>query len=98
MTIERINEGEKTTLKIKGKVDSSNAADFEAVVNGIGSEVKELVLDCDELAYTSSAGLRVVLQAQKKMKEQGKMKLINVSNEVMEILDITGFSDILTVE
>jgi anti-sigma B factor antagonist len=67
-------------------------------IDGLAADIKELILDCGELEYVSSAGLRVILKAQKRMKAQGSMKLMGVNETVMEVFDITGFTDILTIE
>lgn len=98
MTIERTVNGTVVTLKIVGRLDTTTAPVLEAVVNGCKADVKELILDCSALEYVSSAGLRVILKAQKKMNVQGSMKLIGVNETIMEVFDITGFADILTIE
>ncbi|MEG0329073.1 MAG: STAS domain-containing protein [Longicatena sp.] len=98
MDIIKTQDGEKLVIALFGRLDTSTASDFEATLEENYEGVKELVLDMKELLYTSSAGLRVILNAQKKMNKQGCMKLINVSNTIMNILDITGFLDILTIE
>ena len=98
MTIERTVNGTVVTLKIVGRLDTTTAPVLEAVVNGCKADVKELILDCSALEYVSSAGLRVILKAQKQMNVQGSMKLIGVNETIMEVFDITGFADILTIE
>ena len=98
MTIERIINGTALTLKIVGRLDTSTAPALEAAVDGCAEEIKELILDCSELEYVSSAGLRVILKAQKQMNVQGNMKLTGVNETIMEVFDITGFADILTIE
>lgn len=98
MTIEKIVNDVTTTLKLTGRLDTTTAPELQAVVAGNLSGVKELVLDCEALEYVSSAGLRVILQAQKIMNDQGAMKLIHVNETIMEVFDITGFVDILTIE
>lgn len=99
MTINKELEEKKLTLAIEGRVDTVTAPDFEKEIDAIDGEINELVLDCEKLEYTSSAGLRVILKAQKLMTaKEGTMKLINVSQDVKEVLDITGFGDILTIE
>ena len=70
----------------------------EAEIDGCAADIKELILDCSALEYVSSAGLRVILKAQKQMNVQGCMKLIGVNETIMEVFDITGFADILTIE
>ncbi|MBQ0018619.1 MAG: STAS domain-containing protein [Clostridiales bacterium] len=91
-------DSEKLELQVKGRLDTTTAPELEEVIKGSLSGVKQLVLDFDELEYVSSAGLRVILGAQKAMNQQGEMKLINVSDEVMNVFEITGFVDILTIE
>jgi len=98
MTIDRIANGGKITLKIEGRLDTTTAPQLEEVVVAAAAEAKELVLDCEALAYVSSAGLRVILKAQKLMNRKGTLKLTHVNETIMEVLDITGFSDILTIE
>jgi anti-sigma B factor antagonist len=98
MTIEKIIENETATIKISGRLDTVTAPELEQVVDAISDDVKKLILDMQELEYTSSAGLRVILKAKKMMNKRGNMKLINVNNDIMEVFDITGFLDILTIE
>ena len=85
-------------IEIVGRLDTSTAPALDTEVKDIGEEISDLVLDLRQLDYISSAGLRVVLAAQKKMNKQGAMKVTNVNEDVMEIFEITGFSDILTIE
>lgn len=96
MEISKIPEGVKLVLALKGRLDTNTAPQLEQSLELDG--VKELVLDFSELEYISSAGLRVVLAAQKKMNEKGSMKLTNVNETIMEVFEITGFTDILTIE
>ena len=98
MTIEKIIADTSASLKIIGRLDTSTAPELEATIDGCIAGIKELVLDCSELEYVSSAGLRVILKAQKLMNELGAMKLTHVNESIMEVLDITGFADILTIE
>ena len=98
MTIERTVNGTVVTLKIVGRLDTTTAPVLEVAVDGCKADVKELILDCSALEYVSSAGLRVILKAQKQMNVQGSMKLIGVNEAIMEVFDITGFADILTIE
>ena len=98
MTIERNVNGAVVTLKIVGRLDTSTAPALEVAVDGFAADIKELILDCSALEYVSSAGLRVILKAQKRMNVQGGMKLIGVNETIMEVFDITGFADILTIE
>ena len=97
MTIEKSINGAAVTLKIIGRLDTATAPELEAAVDGCAAEIKMLVLDCGALEYVSSAGLRVILKAQKRMNAQGGMKLIGVNETIMEVFDITGFADILTI-
>ena len=98
MTIESKNESGKLTITITGRLDTSTAPELEKTLKGFYDGVNEIVFDLQKLEYVSSAGLRVLLSAQKKMNSQGSMKLINVSEDIMEIFEITGFTDILTIE
>ena len=98
MKIEKTIAGTAATLKIIGRLDTTTAPELESTIDGCVDGIKELVLDCSELEYVSSAGLRVILKAQKLMNAQGAMKLTNVNETIMEVFDITGFADILTIE
>ena len=98
MTTEKIVNGTTVVLKIVGRVSVSTAPELEAAVKECIADAQELVLDCSALEYVSSAGLRVLLKAQKQMSTKGSMKLIDVSESIMEVLDITGFADFLTIE
>ena len=98
MTIEKTIAGTAATLKILGRLDTTTAPELEATIDGCIAGIKDLVLDCSALEYISSAGLRVILKAQKLMNAQGNMKLTNVNETIMEVFDITGFADILTIE
>lgn len=98
MNIEKNLSGASLTMKITGRLDTVTAPELESELNSSLTGVKDLTLDCEGLEYISSAGLRVLLKAQKLMTVQGSMKLIHVNESVMEVFDITGFSDILTVE
>ena len=98
MTIEKTIANASASLKIIGRLDTSTAPELEATIDGCVAGIKELVLDCNELEYVSSAGLRVILKSQKMMNAQGNMKLTHVNETIMEVFDITGFADILTIE
>ena len=98
MTIEKTITGTSATLNIIGRLDTTTAPELEATIDGCAAGIKELVLDCAALEYVSSAGLRVILKAQKLMNAQGNMKLTHVNETIMEVFDITGFADILTIE
>ena len=98
MNINKTIENETLTLALSGRLDTTTAPELEAVLDsGLGG-VSELVFDFSELEYISSAGLRVILKAQKTMNTQGSMKLTHVNDEIMEVFDITGFVDILLIE
>ena len=98
MTINKISEGEKLTLALSGRLDTNSSPSLEAELKQSVGGVKELIFDFSEVEYISSAGLRILLAAQKVMNRQGSIKLIGVSADVMEVFEITGFSDILTIE
>ena len=97
MTVYHTKNGNKVCIAVSGKIDTTNAHQFEAAVKELIEGTSELTFDMNGLEYISSAGLRVLLVAQKTMNKQGTMKLINVSKPIMEIFDITGFTDILTI-
>ena len=97
MTITKKQEGKKLTVLLEGRLDTGTAPELEVVIDNDLANVAELIFDFDYLDYISSAGLRVILKAQKLMNKQGEMKLIHVNDDVMEVLEITGFSDILTI-
>lgn len=98
MTINKDLNGTELTLALEGRLDTSTAPDLEAAINNNLEGVTKLVLDFYRVEYISSAGLRVLLSARKTMASKGEMLIRNVSDEVMEIFDITGFVDILTIE
>ena len=98
MTINKISDGEKLTVAITGRVDTNSSPKLEAELRQSVDGVTELVFDFSEVEYISSAGLRVLLAAQKVMNRKGSMKLVGVSDEIQEVFEITGFSDILTIE
>ena len=98
MMIEKLSTDTGITLKIIGRLDTTTAPELEATVDGCIAGLNELVMDCSELEYVSSAGLRVILKAQKLMNAQGTMKVMNVNETIMEVFEITGFADILNIE
>ena len=98
LNINKVLEGDKLTVALEGRLDTVTAPELEAELKDSLEEITELVLDMKDLEYISSAGLRVLLTAQKSMSQKGSMKLINVNETVMEIFDVTGFVDILTIE
>lgn len=98
MTIEKKQEGNNLTVCLEGRLDTLTSPELEAEFRQSLTGITELVVDMEKLAYISSAGLRVLLSAQKVMNKQGAMTIRNVSEEIMEIFEVTGFVDILTIE
>ena len=89
---------DETVIEINGRLDTVTAPDLDKAIVSDVSDDASLVLDVKGMEYISSAGLRVLLAAQKKMSKRGSMKLKNVCPDVMEVFEITGFTDILTIE
>ena len=98
MTIEKNLNGTELTVAIIGRLDTTTAPQLEAEFKSSINGVEKLVLDFAELEYLSSAGLRVILAAQKVMNKQGEMIIKNVNDTINEIFEVTGFIDILTIE
>ena len=98
MTIEKLLNGEVATLVVVGRLDTQTAPELEKAVDSVVGNINELTFDMTGLEYVSSAGLRVILKAQKIMNAKGSMKLTGVNDSIMEVFDITGFLDILTIE
>ena len=98
MTIEKKMNGDSTLLVVAGRLDTQTAPELEAVLDEVLSSTKDLTFDMSALEYVSSAGLRVILKAQKAMNARGSMRLTGVNDSIMEVFDITGFLDILTIE
>ena len=98
MKIEKYRQGTELTVMLEGRLDTVSAPDLDAVVKNELSGVDTFILDLKKLQYTSSAGLRVILIAQKTMNKQGKLILKNVSEAVMEVFEMTGLADLLTIE
>ena len=98
MTISKERNEGALSLALEGRLDTVTAPELEKELKGSLDGVSELTLDFSGLEYISSAGLRVLLAAQKIMDKQGKMKVTNVNETIAEIFEVTGFSDILTVE
>ena len=98
MNIVKNRQDNRLDVALEGRLDTASAPEFEAVVKNELDGVTLLVLDLAKLQYTSSAGLRTILLAQKTMNKQGKMILKNVREEVMDVFDMTGLSDLLTIE
>jgi len=98
MTIEIKKQNEEITIEVAGRLDTITAPVLEKTINESIGAIKSLVLDLRELKYISSAGLRVLLTAHKKMQRVGSMKLTGVCEDVMDVLEMTGFADILVIE
>jgi anti-sigma B factor antagonist len=98
MTIEIKKNDQATIIEIVGRLDTITAPVLDKTINEDISDTKNLVLDLKGMEYISSAGLRVLLSAQKKMQKIGTMKVTNVCAEVMEVFEMTGFADILVIE
>ena len=98
MNIEQTRNGNALTIAPEGYLDTTTAPELRAVLESALEGVKELTFDFEKLEYISSSGLRLLLFAQKAMDRQGSMKVIHANETVMEIFEVTGFSDILTIE
>ena len=98
MMLEIKKNAENAVVEIVGRLDTTTAPSLEKTLNDDLGDTKNLILDLKGLEYISSAGLRVLLAAQKKMQKIGTMKVINVCESVMDVFEITGFADILTIE
>ena len=98
MKINQVKNGTELTIALEGRLDTTTAPTLETELKNSLDGVDDLTLDFSGLEYISSAGLRVLLSAQKIMAKQGVMKLVHVSDMIMEIFDVTGFTDILTIE
>ena len=98
MTIEKNLNAAELTVKVTGRLDTTTSPELEAEVMGAIAGVTKLVLNFEALEDLSSAGLRVLLQVQKIMNKQGEMIIRNVNETINEIFEVTGFSDILTIE
>lgn len=98
LNINKDKKGTACTYFLEGRLDTTTAPQLEADIKDSIEGVESLVMDLSKLEYISSAGLRVLLSAQKTMNKQGSMVVRNVRDEVNEIFDVTGFADILTIE
>jgi len=97
MNIKIKKEDKKLEIALEGRLDTNTSVELEDKIQELeGTE--ELILDFEKLYYISSAGLRVLLSMQKLMNKQGSMKIINATNTVKDVFDVTGFSDILNIE
>ena len=97
MTVNKNLKADALSVTVEGRIDTTTAPELEKDIKDSLDGVKSLVLDFEKVEYISSAGLRVLLSTQKIMNKQGEMKLINVNSDLMEIFEVTGFSDILTI-
>ncbi len=98
LNIEKTQEDNALVVTLDGRLDTTTAPELEEVLQASYPDVDTLTLDLDKLEYLSSAGLRVLLSAQKHMSKKGGMTVTHVNETIMEIFEITGFSDILTIE
>lgn len=98
MTIEITRNTDEIILDVKGRLDTTTAPALDKTIHENIHDVKNLILDFKGLEYVSSAGLRVLLSAQKKMQQIGKMTVKNVCEDIMEVFEMTGFADILVIE
>lgn len=98
MNIVKNRQGNEFHVALEGRLDTVSAPEFEVIVKNELGGVELLVIDLVDLKYTSSAGLRTILLAQKTMNKQGRMILRNVGEEVMEVFEMTGLADLLTIE
>ena len=98
MTITKKTEGNALTITLEGRLDTSTAPELEAELGASLDGITDLTLDLEQLLYLSSAGLRVILGAQKRMNKQGTMTVVHVADAIMEVFEITGFVDILNIQ
>ena len=98
MIINKTQDGSKLTMTLEGRLDSNTAPQLERELKENLEDITELVMDFAQLGYLSSAGLRVILGAQKQMNKQGKMVIVKVNETIMEVFVMTGFAEILTIE
>ena len=98
LTIEKKECGTELGVSLAGRLDTISSSELETALRDSLDGVTELVLDFEKLDYISSAGLRVLLSAQKTMQKKGSMKVTHVNETIMEIFEVTGFTDILTIE
>ena len=98
LNLSKTIEDKSVKIALEGRLDTTTAPELEAELRDSLNGAASLTLDLEKLAYISSAGLRVLLAAQKVMNKQGEMKVVHVGETIMEIFEVTGFSDILTIE
>lgn len=96
MDLQSVKEGARLSVHVAGRIDTKTAPELEAALGDLAG-VGELALDFTEVPYVSSAGLRVLLALQKTMNKQGSMSISHVCEDVMDVFDMTGFSDVLTI-
>lgn len=97
MEIKKIFDGTRLTVKLIGRIDAVTALELDKDLSATLDDITNLTIDLAELEYISSAGLRTLLKIQKRMDKQGSMKICNIRNNVREVLDMTGFSNFLTL-
>ena len=98
LNITKTLEDGKAVVSLEGRLDTVTAPELEEELKGAMDTLTDLTLDFENLEYVSSAGLRVLLSAQKVMNKQGTMRVVNVNEAIMDIFEVTGFSDILNIE
>ncbi|MEN6564535.1 MAG: STAS domain-containing protein [Christensenella sp.] len=98
LSIQKERSNSQLTLNLEGRLDSNSAPELDSELRADLDGIRRLVLNLSELSYLSSAGLRVVLSAQKQMNKQGEMIVTGVNETIMEIFTVTGFADILTIQ
>ena len=97
MEIKKVSEGTALTVYLSGRIDAVTALELDKDLSATLGNVTDLTIDLADLEYISSAGLRTLLKLQKRMDKQGSMKICNIRDNVREVLDMTGFSDFLTI-
>ena len=98
MNIEMKRNEQEVVVEVEGRLDTITAPALEKEINENVNDTDTFILDLKALEYISSAGLRVLLGAQKRMQKRGSIKVRNVREEIMEVFEMTGFADILTIE
>ena len=98
MTINETKNGSELIISLEGRLETRTAPELEEELKKVLPETEQLTFDFEGLEYISSAGLRVLLSAQKVMSKQGSMKITHANETIMEIFEVTGFVDILTIE
>lgn len=98
LNIDKKVDGKNIELVLSGRIDTTTAPELDKAIQGIIGDAQNLVFNFADIDYISSAGLRVLLTSQKAMNKQGSMKVIHVNESVMEIFEVTGFSEILSIE